>query len=200
MLRIRLRRVGKKGKPSYRIVVADSRAPRDGAYLEWIGNYDPMADPPTITLKEDRAIQWLSKGAQPSDAVARILDKNGIFERTEQLRTTTPKSADDASSGATSPVASTVPTVVTVVETSSPVEATAAEAAIDEAPADEQAVESPAEEESDEPSEGDAPVDEITAEAPAEEEPDEDSDAEAPVDEITAEATAQDESDEASQE
>ena len=89
MLRIRLRRVGKKGNPSYRIVVADSRAPRDGAYVEWIGNYDPMADPPAVTIKEDRAQAWLSQGAQPSDAVARILDWKGILTRTPKQRTTT---------------------------------------------------------------------------------------------------------------
>ena len=81
MLRIRLRRVGKKGNPSYRIVVADSKAPRDGAYVEWIGNYDPMVDPPAITLKEDRAIAWLKNGAQPSDPVRRILEKDGVFEK-----------------------------------------------------------------------------------------------------------------------
>jgi small subunit ribosomal protein S16 len=79
MLRIRLRRVGKKGKPSYRIVVAESLAPRDGAYVEWIGNYDPMADPPASTIKEDRAIAWLKNGAQPSDAVRRIFDRGGIL-------------------------------------------------------------------------------------------------------------------------
>ncbi len=84
MLRIRLRRVGKKGKPSYRIVVAEAAAPRDGAYLEWIGNYDPMVDPPAVTLKKERAVQWLSRGAQPSDAVRRILDNNGILERTSE--------------------------------------------------------------------------------------------------------------------
>ena len=81
MLRIRLRRVGKRGRPSYRIVVADVRAPRDGAYLEWIGNYDPMADPPAVTIKKDRAEEWLSKGAQPSDAVKRILQWQEIIER-----------------------------------------------------------------------------------------------------------------------
>ena len=81
MLRIRLKRVGKKGHPSYRIVVADSRAPRDGAYVEWIGNYDPMVDPPAINCKEDRAIAWLEKGAQPSDAVRRILVRDGVFEK-----------------------------------------------------------------------------------------------------------------------
>ena len=82
MLRIRLRRVWKKGKPSYRIVVADSKAPRDGAYVEWIGHYDPMMDPPAVTLKEDRAIAWLKQGAQPSDAVKRIFEWNGIVEKT----------------------------------------------------------------------------------------------------------------------
>ena len=81
MLRIRLRRVGKKGHPSYRIVVADSRAPRDGAYVEWIGHYDPMTDPPSVTLKEDRAIAWLKQGAQPSDAVKRILERDGVYDR-----------------------------------------------------------------------------------------------------------------------
>ena len=79
MLRIRLSRVGKKGHPSYRIVVADVAAPRDGSYLEWIGNYDPMKDPPEVTLKEDRAAHWLSVGAQPSDPVLRILEKSGVM-------------------------------------------------------------------------------------------------------------------------
>ena len=81
MLRIRLRRVGKKGKPSYRIVVAESTAPRDGAYVEWIGTYDPMVDPPAVTLKQERAIQWLKNGAQPSDAVRLILERDGVLEK-----------------------------------------------------------------------------------------------------------------------
>ena len=96
MLRIRLRRVGKKGHPSYRIVVADSRAPRDGAYVEWIGNYDPMAEPPAVTIKADRAQAWLSQGAQPSDAVARILDWNGILTRTPTQRNGGSKTAEEA--------------------------------------------------------------------------------------------------------
>ena len=73
MLRIRLRRVGKKGHPSYRIVVADSRAPRDGAYVEWIGQYDPMTDPPTINIDRDKFDSWVNKGAQPSDSVASLI-------------------------------------------------------------------------------------------------------------------------------
>ena len=79
MLRIRLARVGKKKKPSYRIVVAEAKSPRDGAYLEWIGTYDPMQNPPDVTIKRDRALHWLRLGAQASDPVQRILDKNGVL-------------------------------------------------------------------------------------------------------------------------
>ena len=80
MLRIRLRRVGAKKKPSYRIVVADIRAPRDGAFVEIIGNYDPLTDPETIVIKEERAVYWLRQGAKPTDTVARLLTKAGIME------------------------------------------------------------------------------------------------------------------------
>ena len=79
MLRIRLARVGKKKRPSYRIVVAEAKAPRDGSYLEWIGTYDPMQNPPAITIKQDRALHWLRLGAQASEPVQRILDKNGVL-------------------------------------------------------------------------------------------------------------------------
>ena len=178
MLRIRLRRVGKKGKPSYRIVVAESTAPRDGAYLEWIGNYDPMADPPAITLKEDRATQWLSKGAQPSDAVARILDKSGLYQRTEGFRTATRKSAEKTPAPATVaaiPTATTTPTE-TAAEAEPEVveEATPPEAAVDEAPAEEEAEEAHEEE---------APAEEEAEEAPEEEAPAEDKAEEASEDE-----------------
>ena len=80
MLRIRLRRVGKKKQPSYRIVVADSRSPRDGAFVERIGHYDPLIDPPAVTLNKERALEWLSRGAQPSDAVQRIFKWQRLFE------------------------------------------------------------------------------------------------------------------------
>lgn len=80
MLRIRLSRVGKKGKPAYRIVVAEAKSPRDGSYLEWIGTYDPMQNPPAITLKQDRALHWLRSGARASDPVQRILEKNGVLD------------------------------------------------------------------------------------------------------------------------
>jgi small subunit ribosomal protein S16 len=85
MVRIRLRRVGRKKQPSYRIVVADSRFPRDGRYIEVIGFYNPRTQPATMTLKEERALHWLSVGAQPSEAVQRILDKLGTLGRLERL-------------------------------------------------------------------------------------------------------------------
>jgi small subunit ribosomal protein S16 len=85
MVRIRLRRVGRKKQPSYRIVVADSRSPRDGRYIEVIGFYNPRTQPATMTLKEDRALYWLKSGAQPSDSVRRIMEKLGTLARLERL-------------------------------------------------------------------------------------------------------------------
>jgi len=81
MIRIRLRRVGAKKQPHYRVVVADARSPRDGRFIEIIGHYNPRTDPPTFTIKEDRAIYWLQCGAQPSDPVLRMLNKLGTLER-----------------------------------------------------------------------------------------------------------------------
>ena len=81
MLKIRLRRVGAKKKPSYRLVVADARAPRDGAFVEIIGHYDPLTDPETIVIKEEKALHWLKQGAKPTDTTARLLDKAGILEK-----------------------------------------------------------------------------------------------------------------------
>ena len=78
MVRIRLRRTGKKGQASYRVVVADSEAPRDGRFIENIGSYNPRTDPPTIEIDADRARYWLSVGAQPSESVVRLLGKVGI--------------------------------------------------------------------------------------------------------------------------
>ena len=78
MLRIRLRRVGKKKQPNYRLVVADSRAPRDGAFIETIGTYNPLTNPATIELNEERTKEWLSKGAQPSDRAVKILASRGL--------------------------------------------------------------------------------------------------------------------------
>lgn len=86
MVRIRLRRVGAKGQPSYRIVVADSRSPRDGRFIEIIGFYNPRTEPSTMEVKEDRALYWLSVGAKPSEPVMRILKNLGTLDRFERLR------------------------------------------------------------------------------------------------------------------
>ncbi len=86
MVRIRLRRVGLKKQPSYRIVVANQESPRNGKYLEIIGNYNPRTTPTTMELKEDRALYWLSVGAQPSEPVARILKWLGTDARLLRLR------------------------------------------------------------------------------------------------------------------
>ena len=83
MVKIRLRRVGAKKKPSYRLVVADSRSPRDGAFIEIIGHYDPLTDPETLTINEEKALHWLSQGAQPTVTAARLLTKAGIIEKTK---------------------------------------------------------------------------------------------------------------------
>jgi len=83
---MRLRRVGAKKQASYRIVVADSRSPRDGRFIEVVGFYNPRTEPETVTLQEDRALHWLSVGAQPSDAVHRLLKNQGTLGRFERLK------------------------------------------------------------------------------------------------------------------
>ena len=79
MVKIRLKRVGKKKQPSYRVVVADSRSPRDGRIIESIGHYRPRLEPSEVEIDSDRAVYWLSKGAQPSDAVAKLLEISGAL-------------------------------------------------------------------------------------------------------------------------
>jgi small subunit ribosomal protein S16 len=86
MVKIRLRRVGAKRQPSYRVVVADSRAPRDGRFIEVIGFYNPRTEPETVKVEADRALHWLSVGAQPTEAVARLLNKQGTMARFERLK------------------------------------------------------------------------------------------------------------------
>lgn len=86
MVRIRLTRVGAKKQPSYRIVVTDKRKARDSNYLENIGWYNPRTHPSTEVIDEARALYWLNVGAQPSDAVARILTRLGTMERFERLK------------------------------------------------------------------------------------------------------------------
>lgn len=78
MVKIRLRRMGKKHQPTYRVVVADIRSPRDGAFIEAIGRYDPRAEPSVVEIDTAKATEWLNKGAQPSAAVTKLLQIAGV--------------------------------------------------------------------------------------------------------------------------
>ena len=78
---MRLTRVGSKKNPIYRVVVTDARAPRDGRFIEIIGRYNPQTNPSTIELDEDKVRDWMSKGAQPTDTVRRLIKAKGISDR-----------------------------------------------------------------------------------------------------------------------
>ncbi|NDJ51886.1 MAG: 30S ribosomal protein S16 [Chloroflexi bacterium] len=86
MVRIRLRRVGSKKNPSYRVVVADQRSPRDGRFIEKIGFYNPRTEPSTIDIDEARALYWLGNGAQPSERVQKLLQIRGTWDRYQRLK------------------------------------------------------------------------------------------------------------------
>jgi len=86
MVRIRLRKVGAKGQPSYRIVAADKESPRDGRFLEILGFYNPRTSPATIKLEEDRIFDWLNNGAQPSESAHQVLKSAGLFERFDRYK------------------------------------------------------------------------------------------------------------------
>ena len=81
MVRIRLKRVGAKKHPFYRIVVADQRAARDGAFIEQVGTYDPFPDPPEIKIDEEKVAKWMKNGAQPSDSVVSLFQSHGILPK-----------------------------------------------------------------------------------------------------------------------
>jgi small subunit ribosomal protein S16 len=86
MVRIRLRRTGLKGQPSYRIVVADKESPRDGRFLEIVGFYNPRTEPGTLEIKEDRVYEWMNKGALPTDSVAQLFRTSGTADRYARLK------------------------------------------------------------------------------------------------------------------
>lgn len=149
MLKIRLARVGKKKQPSYRVVVADSRAPRDGKYVEIVGNYNPRTQPESFEINEDKVRDWLAKGAQPTLRMQKLLAKRGLVN----APTFPPPKAKAAPEPAAAPAA---PAATAVAEP----EASA------EAPAEAEAEEPAAEPEAEEP----AAEAEATEEAAAEEE------------------------------
>ena len=81
MVKIRLRRVGAKHKPIYRVVIADSRSARDGAFIEIVGHYNPLTEPAIIHINEEKVLEWLKRGAQPTDTVRSLLQKTGIMDK-----------------------------------------------------------------------------------------------------------------------
>jgi small subunit ribosomal protein S16 len=176
-LRIRLARGGAKKRPFYRIVVADSRSPRDGRFIEKIGTYNPMVPkdhPERLNLNEERAKHWVSVGARPSDRVARFLGQAEIIEMPaipEQTKKSQPraKTLERLKERAEAKeAAAAAPAVEAVVAEETPAEEPAAEAApVEEAPAEEPVAEAaPAEE----PAAEAAPAEETPAEEPAAEE------------------------------
>ncbi len=86
MVRIRFRRIGLKGQPSYRIVAADKEAARDGRFLEILGFYNPRTNPSTLTIKEDRVYHWMKNGARPTESVEQVFKSAGLLDRFERLK------------------------------------------------------------------------------------------------------------------
>jgi small subunit ribosomal protein S16 len=84
--KIRLKRMGAKKNPFYRMVVADARSPRDGRFIEEIGYYDPSTDPATVKIDEEKALKWLATGAKPSDTAKSLLQKQGIISKFAESR------------------------------------------------------------------------------------------------------------------
>jgi small subunit ribosomal protein S16 len=112
-VKMRLMRMGKKKSPSYRVVVVDGRSPRDGRYIEQIGRYDPQQDPSLVEIDNDKATAWLSKGAQPTEAVEKLLNISGAMN-TMKVRTGQIHTVGASASAAPAPVAE--PEAETVVQ------------------------------------------------------------------------------------
>ncbi|MGH2681880.1 MAG: 30S ribosomal protein S16 [Actinomycetota bacterium] len=168
MVKIRLMRMGAKKRPFFRVVVADSRSPRDGRFIENIGRYHPLSDPSVIEINEERALHWLGVGAQPTDSVRNLLAKAGIWEKFSAepakdkkvagKRTTAARAAAAAAAAAAKvpaaeaaapqPVVAEPAAVEVPPEESAPEEAAAEESAPEEASAEESAPEEAAAEES----------------------------------------------------
>jgi small subunit ribosomal protein S16 len=114
-VKMRLIRMGKKKSPSYRVVVVDGRAPRDGRYIEQIGRYDPQQDPSLVEIDNEKATRWLSNGAQPTEAVEKLLNISGAMD-TMKIRTGQIHTVGAASAPAGPAKAAAAPVVETVAE------------------------------------------------------------------------------------
>lgn len=106
MLRMRLTRTGAKQRPSYRVIVADSRAPRDGRHVDILGFYDPMTTPSTVRIDVERAVRWLQNGAEPTERVRILLRHAGVLKAHEEARIARKRAARSAEGGATDDSAS----------------------------------------------------------------------------------------------
>ena len=100
MVKIRLKRMGAKKRPFYRLVVADSRSPRDGKFIEEIGFYDPLPNPARVQVDADKVREWMSRGARPSDIARKLLEREGILQRTARPRAAAKPAAEAAAPAA----------------------------------------------------------------------------------------------------
>jgi small subunit ribosomal protein S16 len=105
LVKIRLKRMGAKKRPFYRLVVADSRSPRDGKFIEEIGYYDPLPNPATVRIDVDKVHEWIRKGARPSDVARKLLEREGILQRSAQSRRIVTPAAPAAAAAAQAPAA-----------------------------------------------------------------------------------------------
>jgi small subunit ribosomal protein S16 len=103
LVKIRLKRMGAKKRPFYRLVVADSRSPRDGKFIEEIGFYDPLPNPARVQVDADKVREWMRKGARPTDVARKLLEREGILQRSAQVRR--PAETASAPAQAEAPVA-----------------------------------------------------------------------------------------------
>ncbi len=153
-VKLRLMRMGKRKQPTYRVVAADSRSPRNGRFIEIVGTYQPRQDPSVIEIDNDKAVHWLRHGAQPTERVEKLLKISGAWEEfTGVAPEVPPVPAPTPNKGYTAPSPAKPPKVVA-----------APEEAAEDAPAEEAPAEAPADDAA-----AEAPVEEAVAEAPAEE-------------------------------
>ncbi|HXY72775.1 MAG TPA: 30S ribosomal protein S16 [Actinomycetota bacterium] len=177
MVKIRLRRLGATKRPFYRVVVADSRSPRDGRFIEAIGRYEPMQEPSLVEIDSDRALHWLAVGARPTGQVRRLLQVSGVWERFESER---PKTAAKLVESEPKPGARTSDRWTRAQDAAKAAKAAEAAPPAAPAPAAPAAVEAPAE---DAPAASDAPAEDAaaTSDAPAEEAQPESAESETPA-------------------
>jgi small subunit ribosomal protein S16 len=117
LVKIRLKRMGAKKRPFYRLVVADSRSPRDGKFIEEIGYYDPLPNPATVRIDVDKVHEWMRRGARPSDVARKLLEREGVLQRSAQSRqVVTPAAAAEAPPPAPAAVATEAPAVEAAAE------------------------------------------------------------------------------------